>query len=120
MIDSPVRTPHVSTDHLPSPDVFRALVTEAYETFQSNTEGQNSQVYPALARVPSDRSGICVVGTTGNIYEIGDSQYEFAIMLASPPRANQNPCDSSADNDSLTLTGGWHRWSFPRECRQSV
>jgi glutaminase len=77
--------PFVSTGHLPSADVVRALVAEAHEKFKSNTEGQNSQVYPALARVPSDLFGICVVGTTGNIFEIGDSQYEFTIMSVSKP-----------------------------------
>jgi glutaminase len=81
------RTPasYVSTGHLPSPDVVEALVTEAYEQFKSNTEGQNSQVYPALARVPSNLFGICVVGTTGNVYAVGDSDYAFTIMSVSKP-----------------------------------
>jgi glutaminase len=60
-------------------------VAEAHEKFKSNTDGQNAQVYPALARVPSDLFGICVVGTTGNIVEIGDSQHEFTIMSVSKP-----------------------------------
>jgi glutaminase len=77
--------PYVSTGHLPSAEIVRALVAEAYETFKSNTEGQNSQVYPALARVPSDLFGICVVGTTGNIFEIGYSRHEFTIMSVSKP-----------------------------------
>jgi glutaminase len=61
------------------------LVAEAYERFKSNTEGENSQVYPALARVPSELFGICVVGTSGNVHEVGDSEYEFTIMSVSKP-----------------------------------
>jgi glutaminase len=70
---------------LPSPDIVKALVAQAYERYRSNTDGNNSQVYPALARVPSHLFGICEVGTNGAIYEIGDSKYEFTIMSVSKP-----------------------------------
>jgi glutaminase len=78
-------TAYVSTGHLPSPDRVKALVAEAYERFKSNTEGQNSQVYPALARVPSQLFGICEVATNGAVYAVGDSDYEFTIMSVSKP-----------------------------------
>jgi glutaminase len=78
-------TTYVSTGHLPSSDRVKALVVEAYERFKSNAEGQNSQVYPALARVPSQLFGICVVGTSGNVYAVGDSGHEFTIMSVSKP-----------------------------------
>jgi glutaminase len=81
----PLQSPYVSTGHLPELDVVRALLTEGYEKFKSNTEGQNSQVYPALARVPSNLFGICVVDTTGNVIAIGDSDFEFTIMSVSKP-----------------------------------
>jgi len=61
------------------------LVTEAYKKFESDKQGQNSQVYPALARVPTRLFGICVVDTTGNIYGAGDEEYEFTIMSVSKP-----------------------------------
>jgi glutaminase len=70
---------------LPSPNAVKALVAEAHERFKSNTEGQNSQVYPALARVPSGLFGICVVGVTGNVYATGDAEHEFTIMSVSKP-----------------------------------
>ena len=76
---------YVSTGHLPPPDLVSSLVAEAHEKFTSDTEGKNSQVYPALARVPSNLFGICVVGTSGNVHEIGDSRYEFTIMSVSKP-----------------------------------
>jgi glutaminase len=83
--DEAAEAAYVSTGHLPSPDVVQTLVAKAHERFQSNTDGQNTQVYPALARVPSHLFGVCVVGTSGNVYAIGDSDYEFTIMSVSKP-----------------------------------
>ncbi len=78
-------SPYISTGHLPPEEQVVALVAEAHERFKTNTEGTNSQVYPAMARVPSDLFGICVVGTTGNVYSVGDADYEFTIMSVSKP-----------------------------------
>jgi glutaminase len=78
-------TPHISTGHLPSRDMVETLVAEAHKRFKSVVQGENSQVYPALASVPSDLFGICVAGTSGNIYAAGDAQHEFSIMSVSKP-----------------------------------
>src|SRR5215510_3474443 len=77
--------PYVSTGHLPDPEVIRKLVTEAHKKFKSNTQGRNSGVYPALARVPTRLFGICVVDTAGEVYSVGDADYDFAIMSVSKP-----------------------------------
>jgi len=77
--------PYVSTGHLPSPDMVSALVAEAHERFKSNTQGMNSQVYPALAKMPRDLFGVCVIATNGNVYLAGDAEYEFSIMSVSKP-----------------------------------
>ena len=61
---------------------------------QSNSDGQNSQVYPALARVPSDLFGISVVGTDGSIYDVGDSDHEFTIMSVSKPLVFALVCET--------------------------
>jgi glutaminase len=42
-------------------------------------------VYPALAAAPSDTFGICMVGTNGNVYAVGDAETEFSIMSVSKP-----------------------------------
>jgi glutaminase len=76
---------YVSTGHLPPVEQVRTLVAEAHDRYKSNTEGKNSQVYPALARVPSTLFGVCVVGISGNVYAVGDSDYEFSIMSVSKP-----------------------------------
>lgn len=75
----------VSTGHLPPDESIAALLVEAHEHVKSNTDGLNSQVYPALARVPSDLFGVCLVGTNGNIHAIGESDHEFTIMSVSKP-----------------------------------
>lgn len=77
--------PYVSTGQLPPGEAVRALVAEAHARFKSDAEGKNSQVYPALATVPSELFGICVVGTNGAVHAVGDSDYEFTIMSVSKP-----------------------------------
>lgn len=77
--------PYISTGHLPQQEMVRTLVEEAYHRFRDNTDGENSGVYPALARVPSELFGVCVVGTSGSIYAAGDIDYEFSIMSVSKP-----------------------------------
>jgi glutaminase len=76
---------YVSTGHLPTPDQVKELVAQAYERFKANTEGANSNVYPALERVPATLFGVCVAATNGNMYAAGDAEYEFAIMSVSKP-----------------------------------
>ena len=83
--DPDTATPYVSTGHLPTPDQVRVLVAEAHERYSLVTEGKNSEVYPALARVPSELFGVCVVGTSGNVYAVGDAEHEFSIMSVSKP-----------------------------------
>ena len=78
-------TPFVSTGELPPPELVRSLVAEAYERYKTNAEGASSRVYPALARVPNDLFGVCVAGTSGNVYSAGDADYEFSIMSVSKP-----------------------------------
>ena len=77
--------PYISTGHLPAPDLVETLVAEAHAKFKSSSDGENSQVYPALARVPADLFGICVVETNGIIHAAGDTDHEFSIMSVSKP-----------------------------------
>lgn len=77
--------PYVSTGHLPPADEIVRLVGEAHERYKSNSDGRNSQVYPALAEVPSELFGICVVGTNGAVHSVGAAEHEFSIMSVSKP-----------------------------------
>ena len=104
------RAPYVSTGHLPPPEMVRSLVSEAYERFKTTTDGRNSEVYPALARVPSDLFGICVVGTNGNVYAVGDAEHEFSIMSVSKPFVFALVCqllgpDQARDRLGVNSTG---------------
>jgi glutaminase len=83
--DEDAGTSYVSTGHLPPPELVRALVDEAYGRYGAIAEGKNSEIYPALASVPSELFGICVVGTSGNVYAVGDAEHEFSIMSVSKP-----------------------------------
>src|SRR5215469_2837486 len=76
---------YVSTGHLPPAEDVVRLVDEVYERYRSNSDGENSQVYPALAEVPKDLFGVCVVGTQGAVYSVGAAEYGFSIMSVSKP-----------------------------------
>jgi glutaminase len=75
----------VSTGQLPSPASVRALVDEAHERFRNVEDGENSQVYPALAQAPSELFGVCVVGNRGGSHMAGDAEAPFTIMSVAKP-----------------------------------
>jgi len=97
--------PYVSTGQLPPAELVRSFVAEAYERFRSDTEGQNSQVYPALARVPAELFGICVVGTRGQVYAAGDVEHEFSIMSVSKPFVFALVCQALGANEIREKVG---------------
>jgi glutaminase len=84
-VSSAGRGRYVSTGHLPSPRQVQGAVDEAYRLYRSETSGENSPTYPALARVPGVLFGICVAGINGNIYRAGDTGHEFTIMSVAKP-----------------------------------
>src|SRR5262245_4595376 len=84
-IDAGAESPFVSTGELPSAELVRQLVDEAYARFRTDAEGETSQVYPALARVPGELFGICVAGIGGEIYAVGDADAELTIMSVAKP-----------------------------------
>jgi len=103
--DEDARPAYVSTGRLPDPELVRALVAEAYERFKSVAEGKNSEVYPALARVPADLFGICVVGTSGNVYAVGDAEHEFTIMSVSKPFVFALVCEALGHEEARRRLG---------------
>ncbi|TVQ00274.1 MAG: glutaminase [Planctomycetaceae bacterium] len=76
---------YVSTGHLPPGDAVAELVTAAHARFAGDEAGENSNVYPALARVPPNLFGICVASTGGEVFAVGDADHEFSIMSVSKP-----------------------------------
>ncbi|TVS01627.1 MAG: glutaminase [Phycisphaerales bacterium] len=78
-------TAAVSTGRLPSPETVGSLVAEAHQLFKANTHGVVADYIPALAKVPADLFGICVVGVNGSIHTAGDADHEFSIQSVSKP-----------------------------------
>jgi glutaminase len=75
----------ISTGRLPSTELVREWVVEAYERYRDNVEGEVSQIYPALARVDRALFGVCLVSTSGDVSLAGDAGHEFTIMSVSKP-----------------------------------
>jgi glutaminase len=96
---------YISTGHLPEPDAVQKLVSDAHARFNSNTEGINSAVYPALARVPSSLFGVCVVGTSGKVYAAGDVTYDFSIMSVSKPFVFALVCETIGPEEARDKLG---------------
>jgi len=75
----------ISTGHLPPPSLVADLVGKSVEQFKDISAGQVADYIPALAKVAPDLFGVCVVGSDGNVYEAGDTGYEFSIQSVSKP-----------------------------------
>ena len=84
-IDQPAAASYVSTGHLPSPERCGNWCPRRTSATGRTLTARTRDVYPALARVPSELFGVCVVGTSGEVYAVGDTDYEFSIMSVSKP-----------------------------------
>lgn len=73
----------ISTGSLPPGEQVRAWVQRAHELYKQDDDGEVSQGYAPLGRMPRELFGICVVGTDGQIYQAGDAEREFTIMSIS-------------------------------------
>ena len=84
----------VSTGELPQTEQVRDAVTEAYERYRSNGDGTVADYIPALASASPGLFGICVVGTRGRFFEIGDVETAFSIQSVSKPFVFALVCDA--------------------------
>jgi len=84
-IEAGAKSPYVSTGRLPAVELAQQLVDEAYERYRANDDGSLSQVYPALAQVPTGRFGICLAGLGGDVHTAGDTEAEFTLMSVAKP-----------------------------------
>lgn len=95
----------VSTGHLPPAELVSALVIDAHERFKANNDGKNADYIPALAKVPSELFGVCVVGTSGNPYSAGDTEYEFSIQSVSKPFVFALICQAIGEDEARDKLG---------------
>jgi glutaminase len=95
----------VSTGRLPVPEQVRGLVAEAHERFKSIDEGKNADYIPALAKVPKELFGVCVIGTSGVSFEAGDTLYEFSIQSVSKPFVFALICQAIGEDEAREKLG---------------
>jgi glutaminase len=95
----------VSTGQLPPRERVQALVDDAYQRYRRDRGGTNAQVYPALARAPVDRFGICVAATDGTLYAAGDADDTFTIMSVSKPFVFALVCQQLGPEPARELLG---------------
>ncbi len=84
----------ISTGELPQAEEVRVVVTEAYERYRSNGDGEVADYIPVLAQASPDGFGISVVGAGGNSFEIGDVAVTFSIQSVSKPFVFALVCDA--------------------------
>jgi glutaminase len=94
-----------STGPLPAAEGMRALVAEAHERFKSVSEGKVADYIPALATVPGELFGVCVVGTSGITYAAGDTEYEFSIQSVSKPFVFALICQAIGEDEARQKLG---------------
>jgi len=96
---------YVSTGTLPARDEVRALVTSAYERFREVSEGVVADYIPALAEVDPSLFGICVAGTHGDFFSVGDADRVFSIQSVSKPFVFALVCDMLGPAKAASLLG---------------
>jgi glutaminase len=90
---------YVSTGALPPPGSVSELVQEAHERYRHDTEGELSDVYPALARVDPDLFAVSVAGASGAVYSAGDAEVPFALMSVAKPFVFALVCEERGPED---------------------
>jgi glutaminase len=58
---------------------IRKALRDAHGRFASVNDGDNASYIPYLAKVPPSLFGLAVTTVDGQVFEVGDTRYEFAI-----------------------------------------
>ena len=104
MLDQTQFSP-ISTGHLPPSDLVGALVAEVRDRFKLVDHGKVADYIPALAQVPRDLFGVCVVGVNGAIHEAGDTDYQFSIQSISKPFVFALICHAIGEDEARAKLG---------------
>jgi glutaminase len=105
MSAAPQSPVHVSTGDLPDRARIPGLIAEAHDRYRHDREGEVSAVYPALAEVEPDLFGLCVVGTDGADFAVGDAEHPFTIMSVSKPFVFALVCERVGPEQARALLG---------------
>ena len=85
---------NISTGQLPREEVVRRLLVEAYERYRSVDDGVVADYIPALARVPPELFGACIVSADGRVVATGDASHRFSMQSVSKPFVFALVCDA--------------------------
>ena len=85
---------NISTGQLPREEVVRRLLVEAHERYRSVDDGVVADYIPALARVPPELFGACIVSADGRVVTTGDASHRFSIQSVSKPFVFALVCDA--------------------------
>lgn len=83
LLASPALAQKQASPVAPTREQAKAVVTEAYEKFKSDSGGKNADYIPALAQVDSRLFGIAIVTTDNQVFALGDVDYSFSIQSIS-------------------------------------
>ena len=72
-------------DAMPSAQVLKRAVEEAYQKFKDVKDGATADYIPELAKVPAELFGVAIVTARGEVYAAGDVDYAFTIQSISKP-----------------------------------
>ena len=96
---------NVSTGRLPGEEEVRRLLVEAYERYRSVDDGVVADYIPALARVPPELFGGCIVSADGRVVTTGDATYRFSIQSVSKPFVFALVCDAIGQEEARQKLG---------------
>jgi glutaminase len=80
-------------------------LTELHREYADITEGNVATYIPELAKADPNWFGICMVTTTGAVYEIGDSRQPFTIQSISKPFVYGLALEDQGRSHVLTRVG---------------
>ena len=80
--------PYISTGRLPAADRIRDLMKEAHRRFQSNDDGENARVYPALADASAPKGEAAVAAAPAVDYD-GQLNQARSLVSQDPARVAQ-------------------------------
>lgn len=58
---------------------YNAVINEAFQLFKNEKGGKNANYIPFLDKVDPDMYGIVLVTKEGQVYQVGETRYEFGI-----------------------------------------
>lgn len=96
---------YVSSGHLPATSRVPRILQEALEAAREITDGEVSEVYPALARVDRDLLGLCLVSVEGDDHEVGDARHHFTMMSVAKPFTFALVAEHRGVDEITELTG---------------